>query len=70
MQVTLKDIKTGKLKDDLESRITELMQVEMKIERRETESNMEVTKAKGDNTVIVKLSERKFKLFLFAAMKR
>ena len=46
MQVTLKDPKTGKLKDDLESHITEFMQVEMKMERRETESNMEVTNTK------------------------
>ena len=70
LQVTLTDPKIDKDKEDLESHITEFLQEEMKMERREVDSNMVVTKGKRDNTVIVKLSDRKFKVFLFAAMKR
>ena len=64
LQVTLTDLQIDNDEEDLESQITEFMQVEMKNERKEVDSNIVVTKGKRDNKVIVKLSHIKLKLFL------
>ena len=47
-----------KIDKDKEVLVTELMQVEMNMERRKVDSNMVVFKGKRDNMIILKLSDR------------
>ena len=46
LQVTLTDPKIDKDEEDLESHVKAFMQFEMKMERREVDSNMVITKGK------------------------
>ena len=63
LHVTLADSKIDKDKGDIECHISRFKQVQMKMERKEVDSNMIVPKGKRDSKVIVKLSDRKFKFF-------
>ena len=56
--------------EDLPTAVTHFLSDKLKLERREIDSNMRVLKTKRPHTVLVCLSDRKFKRFLFSAFKK